>query len=379
MRVSAAASDAETAAVGDRRLRRTGACDRGASASSLSCCWRGLPSGAAGARRVRAGWAWPSRVVSGVVAALVVCAAARACSRTPPPTRGLATWLHPLAAWLAATAGAGAIAALAAAAILRPLALLPWLWATSPAAPPAPLARPPPRGFSAPPCGCARSSPSPSASRCSPSRSPCSSSRRRTRAAARRSPGRASCCGSPGDPPAPRLRRESARRRHASAPSRRPARGARRARLRRRRRPLAVLVGRCNGSAALCDRRLDEVSLVGTHNSMSAAGEPGWLFAAQDARSSAARGRRARAADRHALRLRDAARRRHRPRRTTPRAGRRSRARSAPRFVETARAAAHADRLHRRRHARDLPLPRVLRGRRDARASRRSTRSTASS
>src|SRR4051794_15395629 len=41
--------------------------------------------------------------------------------------------------------------------------------------------------------------------------------------------------------------------------------------------------GRCNGHAALCDRRLDEVALLGTHNSMAAAGEPGWLFAAQDA------------------------------------------------------------------------------------------------
>jgi hypothetical protein len=41
--------------------------------------------------------------------------------------------------------------------------------------------------------------------------------------------------------------------------------------------------GRCNGHAALCDRRLDEVALLGTHNSMAAAGERGWLFAAQDA------------------------------------------------------------------------------------------------
>jgi hypothetical protein len=41
--------------------------------------------------------------------------------------------------------------------------------------------------------------------------------------------------------------------------------------------------GRCNGSAALCDRPLDQVALVGTHNSMAADREPGWLFAAQDA------------------------------------------------------------------------------------------------
>ncbi|PTL60221.1 hypothetical protein [Paraconexibacter algicola] len=37
----------------------------------------------------------------------------------------------------------------------------------------------------------------------------------------------------------------------------------------------------CNGSRALCDRRLDEVVFPGTHNSFSAALEPGWLFANQ--------------------------------------------------------------------------------------------------
>jgi hypothetical protein len=35
----------------------------------------------------------------------------------------------------------------------------------------------------------------------------------------------------------------------------------------------------CNGHQELCDRRLDEVSFAGTHNSMSASSEPGWLFA----------------------------------------------------------------------------------------------------
>jgi hypothetical protein len=47
--------------------------------------------------------------------------------------------------------------------------------------------------------------------------------------------------------------------------------------------PEPVRVGRCNGQAALCDRTLDQVAFVGTHNSMAADGEPGWLFAAQDA------------------------------------------------------------------------------------------------
>jgi hypothetical protein len=42
-------------------------------------------------------------------------------------------------------------------------------------------------------------------------------------------------------------------------------------------------VGRCNGHAALCDRRVDEVAFLATHNAMAAGDEPGWLFAAQDA------------------------------------------------------------------------------------------------
>ena len=37
----------------------------------------------------------------------------------------------------------------------------------------------------------------------------------------------------------------------------------------------------CNGHAELCDRRLDEVTFPATHNSMSAASEPGWFLAAQ--------------------------------------------------------------------------------------------------
>jgi hypothetical protein len=47
--------------------------------------------------------------------------------------------------------------------------------------------------------------------------------------------------------------------------------------------PEARPTGGCNGAAALCGRRLDEIALLGTHNSMAADGEPGWLFAAQDA------------------------------------------------------------------------------------------------
>jgi hypothetical protein len=40
-------------------------------------------------------------------------------------------------------------------------------------------------------------------------------------------------------------------------------------------------IATCNGSAAICDRRLDQVVFPGTHNSMSAADRPGWLFANQ--------------------------------------------------------------------------------------------------
>jgi hypothetical protein len=44
-----------------------------------------------------------------------------------------------------------------------------------------------------------------------------------------------------------------------------------------------VRVGRCNGQVALCDRGIDQIAFVGTHNSMAADREPGWLFVAQDA------------------------------------------------------------------------------------------------
>ena len=39
----------------------------------------------------------------------------------------------------------------------------------------------------------------------------------------------------------------------------------------------------CNGDQALCERALDEVTLPATHNAMSAATNPGWLFAQQEA------------------------------------------------------------------------------------------------
>ena len=45
--------------------------------------------------------------------------------------------------------------------------------------------------------------------------------------------------------------------------------------------PAASEITVCNGSRALCDRRLDQVTFAGTHNSMSAADRPGWYFANQ--------------------------------------------------------------------------------------------------
>jgi hypothetical protein len=47
--------------------------------------------------------------------------------------------------------------------------------------------------------------------------------------------------------------------------------------------PAVARVGRCNGHARLCDRHVDQVAFLATHNAMAAPDEPGWLFAAQDA------------------------------------------------------------------------------------------------
>ena len=43
----------------------------------------------------------------------------------------------------------------------------------------------------------------------------------------------------------------------------------------------AARVPSCDGAAALCGRRLDEVVFAGTHNSFAASAEPGWYFASQ--------------------------------------------------------------------------------------------------
>jgi uncharacterized membrane protein HdeD (DUF308 family) len=46
---------------------------------------------------------------------------------------------------------------------------------------------------------------------------------------------------------------------------------------------VASFKNHCNGSAALCDRPLDQVVFPGAHNAMSAADYPGWMFPNQEA------------------------------------------------------------------------------------------------
>lgn len=46
--------------------------------------------------------------------------------------------------------------------------------------------------------------------------------------------------------------------------------------------PAVQAAGLCNGSSALCDRRLDQVTFAGTHNSMSAADVQGWMLPQQE-------------------------------------------------------------------------------------------------
>ena len=48
-----------------------------------------------------------------------------------------------------------------------------------------------------------------------------------------------------------------------------------------REKAVASLSNGCNGSPALCSHRLNEVVFAGTHNSMSAADDPGWFIANQ--------------------------------------------------------------------------------------------------
>jgi hypothetical protein len=46
--------------------------------------------------------------------------------------------------------------------------------------------------------------------------------------------------------------------------------------------PITGVGNGCNGDPRLCARRLDQVAFAGTHNAMSAANRPGWMFAAQE-------------------------------------------------------------------------------------------------
>ncbi|MCU0650142.1 MAG: hypothetical protein MUF00_19300 [Gemmatimonadaceae bacterium] len=46
--------------------------------------------------------------------------------------------------------------------------------------------------------------------------------------------------------------------------------------------PVEATDGGCNGAAALCERRIDQVVFPATHNAMSSADQPGWLFPNQE-------------------------------------------------------------------------------------------------
>jgi len=183
------------------------------------------------------------------------------------------TWLDPLAAWAGALAGVGAIAALAAAAILRPVALLPILFGSEAAAEPARpglLARTPAwlRALIVIAAGAALIV------------EPLGVLRILAVAAGvvLVLAGAGELLRLAGDPAAPlRMPRGG---RIAVAAGGLVAVLAAAAFAAGGGPPDPVLVGRCNGSAELCDKRLDEVRFVGTHNAMS---EPSWLFAAQDA------------------------------------------------------------------------------------------------
>ena len=264
VRISVAASDAETAAVEIAafadRVRRTAVL--GLAAFALLAGLLVVRGRRAAVLRLGVAIA----VVSGAVAVLALLtprvlfedAAARAV---------LATWMDPLAAWCGAVAGAGAIAALAAAAILRPLTIAPRTWFRR-------FDHVPPwvRAVGAIALGAALLI------------EPLAVLELAALAAGLLLvlAGTSELLRLAGEAPAPRLRRVPRAARIAAVSGVMLA-GLAAVAVAAGDDPEPVFVGRCNGSAELCDRRLDEVSLVGTHNSMSADGEPGWLFAAQDA------------------------------------------------------------------------------------------------
>ena len=123
----------------------------------------------------------------------------------------------------------------------------------------------------------------------------------------------------------------------------------------------------CNGSEALCDKRLDAIAIPATHNSMSSP-QDGFLLPNQDSGIPAQLrgGIRGLLIDMH-LGVRT-------PRGvyTVLKEGGKSRAKIeeaiGPAATQTAAAAARADRLQRRRRRARVPVPRLLR------AGRASTR-----
>ena len=135
--------------------------------------------------------------------------------------------------------------------------------------------------------------------------------------------------------------------------------------------------GRCNGHAALCDRTLDRVAFVATHNAMAADREPGWLF---PRRMPASTPSFATGSARCSSTRTTGSRRCAASRRTSP--GRRRAAASSSTSSARAswsRPSGCASGLGFEGDSpagpRDVPLPRLLRGRLHARPSRASNRS----
>lgn len=307
VRVSTAASDAETAAVRAvafaeqvRAVAVIGLVAFALLAVSAVVRWR-----RDGVLRVGVAVA----VACGLLALLALLGP-RIAGGGPATSALIQTWLDPLAAWSAALAGAGAVAALAAAAILRPVAILPALFgerAVGPGGEPARGAAVPHRPGGEPAPGAA----APHRSGGEPAR-PTAPHRpgllARTpvwlRALTAIALGAALLVApltvleiaAMGAGLLLVLAGASELLRLAGEPAR-PVRMGRSGRIAAVSTLLVVAVagvafaaggglpdpvrvGRCNGSAALCDKRLDEVRFVGTHNSMS---DPSFLFAAQDA------------------------------------------------------------------------------------------------
>ncbi len=277
VRFSAAASDAETAAV-----RAAALAERVRVIAVVGLVGFALLAAIAFALWRRAALIPLGVAVAGAagVTALAAVLAPRVVTDDAALRVVLETWLDPLAAWCGVVAGFGTVIALAAASILRPVELLPWLWGREPAAsrvaghPPAWLVRTPVwlRAVATIAVGAVLVLEPEAVLRLAVMAAGLllviAGASELLRLAARPQPVRL-----------PRIGRGI----RVAVLSLLLVGGLVAAGRAAGDDPEPVRVGRCNGKAELCDRRLDQVAFVGTHNSMAADGEPGWLFVAQDA------------------------------------------------------------------------------------------------